>query len=59
MEDINLFINWLMTSFKSLYDFFSQQHPIVQARVFMPVAVLVIGLFFLFVKSLFKGRSLG
>lgn len=59
MEDINLFINWLMTSFKTLYDFFSNQHPIVQARVFLPAAVLIISLIFFTIKTIFNGRSLG
>ena len=59
MEDINTFITWLMNSFKRIYDFVTQQHPIVQARVFMPIAVLVVGLFFTFIKSLFNGRSIG
>lgn len=59
MEEIRLFIDWLMTSFKQLYVFFSQQHPIVQACVFMPLEVIVIKLFIYFFKSLFQGRSLG
>lgn len=59
MEEVKLFIDWLMTCFKSLYDFFSRQHPIVQARVFMPLAMIVIALIFLLIKTLFKGGSLG
>lgn len=59
MEDINMFINWLMQSFLSLYNFFVNQHPIVQAAVFMPIAVMIISLIFLCFKTLFNGRSLG
>lgn len=57
MEEIKLFIDWLMSSFMMLYNFFSQQHPIVQACVFMPLAVIVINLFIFFIKILFKGGS--
>lgn len=58
MDEIRLFIDWLLTLFKRFYDFFSQQHPIVQARVFLPLAVMVISLFILVVKALFKERGI-
>lgn len=59
MDEINMFINWLMDSFLVLYNFFVNQHPIVQARVFMPIAMVIISLIFLCFKTIFNGRSLG
>lgn len=59
MEDINLFIDWMMSIFMTLHNFFSKQHPIIQARVYLPIAVIVILLFINVAKNLFNGRSLG
>ena len=58
MEDISLFIDWLMESFIKIYVFFVQTPAVVQAAVFLPIASFVILLFINFVKSLFKGRSI-
>ena len=57
MEDVRLFIDWLMNSFRLLYNFFTQQHPAVQAVVFLPIAGLVLSIF-LGVAKFFNGRSL-
>lgn len=57
MEDVRLFIDWLMNSFGQLFSFFSEQHPVVQAVVFLPLAGLVLSLF-LGVANFFNGRSL-
>lgn len=50
MFEIRLFIDWLMISFTSLWNFFTEQHPIVQAVVFLPLAVMIFSLFIKFAK---------
>lgn len=57
MEDVRLFIDWLMGSFTDLWNFIVQQHPIVQACVFLPLATMIIKLFISF-ANIFNGRSL-
>ena len=56
MEDIRLYIDWLMNSIKLWFNFITEQHPAVQAVVFLPLAGMVLSIFFGVAK--FKGRSL-
>lgn len=56
MEELKLLIDWIVNAFLTIYNFFKVQHPIVQACVFMPLAVLVINLF-IGVVNFAKGRK--
>lgn len=57
MEEIRLFIDWLVNSFGLLFNFIGSQHAIVQAVVFMPLALLVIKLFIFIFTHIFQGGS--
>ena len=57
MEEMILIFDWVMVFFLDAYNFFVQQHPIIQALVFMPLASLVIGIFIAVAKFIF-GRSI-
>ena len=56
MNEFYQVVDWFFESIQSMYYFFVNQHPIVQMRVFLPIALLVVGLFLSFVKG--KERSI-
>lgn len=45
MEEFLLVIDFFFYIWERAYDFFTEQHPIVQMVVFLPAALLVINLF--------------
>lgn len=57
MDEIRLFIDWLISSFRLIFNFIGSQHVIVQAVVFMPLALLVIKLFLFIFTHIFQGGS--
>ena len=51
MAEFQMVLDWFFGSITTIYNFFKEQHPIVQMRVFLPLALLVVGLFISFVKK--------
>ena len=50
MEEFNLLFDWVMNAFLMFHNFFKVQHPVIQACVYMPLALLVLSLFIGVVK---------
>lgn len=50
MEEFQSIIDWFFDSWLRIYNFFIESHPIVQMKVFLPLALLVVGIFVSFVK---------
>lgn len=50
MEEFNLLFDWVMDAFLMFHNFFKVQHPVIQACVYMPLALLVLSLFIGVVK---------
>lgn len=57
MEEFNLLFDWVMNAFIKLHNFFKVQHPIIQACVYMPLALLVLSLFISVVKFSRGGKE--
>lgn len=51
MDEFYQVVDWFFSSIQRIYNFFVNQHPIVQMRVFLPMALLVVGLFISFIKG--------
>lgn len=49
---VDTFFSWVIM----IYNFFSDQHPIIQAIFFMPMALMVLVIFFAFVGKKKEGR---
>lgn len=56
MAEFNLVFDWIMMAFLKLHYFFKEQHPVIQACVYMPLALLVLSLFIGVVKFT-RGRK--
>lgn len=50
MEEFNKIIDWFFSAILTLHNFFKVQHPVIQACVYMPLALLVLTLFIGVVK---------
>ena len=50
-------LDWLFWFFLTFFNFCKEQPPILQAAVFMPLALMVIKLFFGVVKYITKGKE--
>lgn len=48
MDDINLTLNTFFNWYKMVFDWIKEQHPIVQACFWLPIALLVVLIFFKF-----------
>lgn len=57
MEEFNLLFDWVMNAFIKLHNFFKVQHPVIQACVYMPLALLVLNLFISVVKFSRGGKE--
>lgn len=56
MDDFKLIVDTFFSWVIMIYDFFSDQHPIIQAIFFMPMALMVLVIFFAFVGKKKEGR---
>lgn len=49
MAEFTAIVDWFFQVWERFYYFISEQHPIVQMRVFLPLALLVVSLFISFI----------
>ena len=53
MQEFQQIVDWFFGTWKMFYDYFtgSDIHPIFQMKIFLPLALLVVGLFISFVRN--------
>lgn len=49
MEEFYQIVDWIFNAWTTFYNFLTGQHPIVQMKVFLPIALLVVSLFISFI----------
>lgn len=49
MEEFVIIIDWIFGLWERFYYFITAQHPIIQMKVFLPIALLVVSLIISFV----------
>lgn len=51
MEEFITVVDWIFSLWERFYYFIVEQHPVIQMRFFLPVALLVVSLFIGFVSK--------